>query len=152
MTPERLDTALRQAVSGDPPNILQDLVKQIRELVPSAGESGVNWLKGKGAQELAKAEEIRARVLALVGPMELERLRLIQERDAANAAGNRARSDERNRHKERMHELETQRLAAVADSQKKKAEALQMAVLAIKALGEMGVSVEVGLVAALLPV
>jgi hypothetical protein len=53
------------------------------ELFPVTAASGVQWLRGKGEQEVAKAAEIRASALEKLGRLELERQKLIQERDAA---------------------------------------------------------------------
>ena len=92
---------------------------------PDVADSGMGWLKGKSQQEIAKAAEIRAAALEKLGKLELERVKLINERDAAER---KAQSDD-----------EKERRAAANELYKLKTERLTAVVAAVKALKDAGV-------------
>jgi hypothetical protein len=77
-------------------------------------------------QEVAKAAEIRASALEKLGRLELERQKLIQERDAALREDLNEQARVEMAHKQRMYELRTQRLREVVE--------------ALKALKDLGVT------------
>jgi hypothetical protein len=110
----------------NPPGLISELRDLVLELFPDTAESGARWLRGKSDQEVAKAAEIRASALEKLGRLELERQKLIQERDAAlrDDLNEQARDDMA--HKQRMYELRTLRLREVVE--------------ALKALKELGVT------------
>lgn len=99
---------------------------QIRAAIETLCDSGVagadDYVRGRGAQESAKAAEIKAKALAALADLDLERQRLIDERDKA--------IDE---HQQKMYELRTQRLKEVVNS--------------LVRLKELGVSVDLEVVA-----
>ncbi len=145
MSEERLDITVRPANPTDRPNLIAELVDAVNNLIPAAGEGGSKWLRGKGEQEMAKVAEIKARVLTMLGNLENERQRLIHDREQARKAALQAGQAEKNRHTEKMYELETQRMEA-------KARAIKDAVEALRALRDMGVEITIEcLAAALLP-
>lgn len=142
---EGLEIRIRPSDPNDPPDILRDLVAQVHELLPTTGEAAGSWLRGKSQQELAKAAEIRANILGRLGELDLERQRLIQEREEAKKAASLGRLHERNRHSEQMYHHETERRAMEAEAYRKKAEALKDIIKAISDLRDLGIDVEVAL-------
>lgn len=151
MSDDRHDIILKPEDDDDSPDILGRLADEIHNLFPVAGEAGGKWLRGKGEQEFARAAEIRARVVTMLGELYIERDRLIQERENAKEAARQSKTHESHRHKERLIELDTQRIGKVADVLLKKAEALNKAVSALKLLRELGVEVDIETVRRLLP-
>src|SRR5208337_4634533 len=84
---ERHEIVLREA-SGSAPNPpaliteLRDIVKDVfPETVEDLARSGTGWLKGKSEQEIAKAMEIRASAMEKRGRLEIERQKLLNERE-----------------------------------------------------------------------
>lgn len=150
MSDKRDDIILRPAREGGSPDLLGELVAAVEKLIPAAGKGGGKWIGGKGEQEVAKAAEIRARVMSMIGELQIERDRLIQERESAKEAARQTKTQERHRHKERMHELATQRIDTEADALQKKTEALNKAIDAMKSLRDLGVEVEIEVVSRLL--
>jgi hypothetical protein len=118
---ERQRINMRQ-LPGSPPDLLEKLVESIDQLFDCAVSGGADYLQGRGGQESAKAAEIKAKVMTQLGGLDLERRRLIDERDKSIAE-----------HQEKMYELETQRLNDVVSS--------------LIRLKEMGVEVRLELVA-----
>lgn len=90
---------------GSPPDILDKLRESIEELFDCGLEGATEYVKGKTRQESAKANEIKAKALAQLGNLELERRRLIDERDRSVAE-----------HERSMYELRTKRLNEVVNS------------------------------------
>lgn len=105
--------------------MLEQLKDSIEELFECGLIGATNYVQGRGQQESAKAAEIKAKALAQLGTLELERQRLVDERDKAIAE-----------HKQTMYELRTQRLKEVVDS--------------LVRLRDMGVPVQLELVAQVL--
>jgi hypothetical protein len=81
---DRHDLIFSQAtgLTPPPPGLLSELGGLIRQPRPRVPEPGLHWSKGLRNQEVAKATEIRAAALTKLGPLENERLRLVQEREA----------------------------------------------------------------------
>jgi len=81
---ERHDIILHQHEDGpNPPDLLQQIVEDIKKLVPETGKAARKWLRAKGDQECAKVQEIKARIFEKIGQFEIERQRIIQQRDEA---------------------------------------------------------------------
>jgi hypothetical protein len=110
---DRHDITLREAdgAKPNPPNLVSELLGAIREAFPDfladLAQSGVGWFKGKSNQEIAKAMEIRAEAMVKLGNLQIEREKLVNERQKIDSA-----------HKEKMYELTTQRLKELADALK----------------------------------
>ena len=100
---ERHDVVIRQAEGPNPPDLLQQIREDIKdslaELVPIAGKTAGKYVGAKGEEAVARVQEIKARIHENISKVELERQRLIQQRDEAS-----------NAHEERMEELKIQRL------------------------------------------
>lgn len=139
MSAEKMDVSLKPVEKSDSSELIRELGDHIRKLMPEAGKGGGRWLRGKGDQELAKAAEIRATVQAKLGQLEIERQRLIHERDALEANNQREIEKEKNRHDEAMFKLETDHMVA-------KAEALTKVLMAVKGLKDLGIEVDVTMV------
>lgn len=104
MSEDRHRIRMRQ-IPGSPPDLLDKLMESIEELFDCGVSGATNYVQGRGEQESAKASEIKAKALAQLGGLELERRKLIDERDKAIAEDRRL-----------MYELRTQRLKEVVDS------------------------------------
>ena len=89
---------------GSPPDLLDQLKESIEKLFECSVAGAANYIQGRGEQESAKASEIKAKALAQLGTLELERQRLITERDKAI-----------HDHKRQMYELKTKRLTEVVN-------------------------------------
>jgi len=109
----------------NPPGLISELRDLVMELFPDTAHSGARWLRGKSDQEVARAAEIRASALEKLGRLELERQKLLQERDAALRDDLNEQARDEMAHEQRMYELRTQRLKEVVE--------------ALKTLKEMGV-------------
>lgn len=116
MSEERLDLTLQEAEGDNPPGMLQELTQAINQLIPGAAESGGKWLQGKGETEVAKAGEIKARALKLIGDLQNDRERLINERNTAQQKAEQENAEAAMRHREKMFELKTQRLKEAVES------------------------------------
>jgi len=82
---------------------LKDLVRQVfPEAIEALAQSGGNWLQGKGQQEIAKAMEIRATVMEKLGNLEIQRQKLINERNEISEKAQTERQHNEQLHKERM--------------------------------------------------
>lgn len=81
---ERHDVVLHQNDDGpNPPDLLRQIVEDVKKLVPETSEAARKYVKGKGEQEVAKAQEIKARIYEIIAKLEIERQRLIQQHDEA---------------------------------------------------------------------
>jgi len=137
---EHHDIILRQADDGpNPPDLLHQILDDVKELFPTATEAAGNILKGKGQQEVLKAQEIKAKIIERVGQLEIERQRLIQQREEAERNAQLQQQRDRNAHDERLMELEIQR-------HKEKTESLAKIIECIKSLQELGVEVDMEVV------
>lgn len=125
---ERHHIRMRQ-LPGSSPELLQELRQELRkaieELFDCSLAGAMNYVQGRGEQESAKAAEIKTKALAQLENLDLERQKLIDERDKAIAEDRRL-----------MCELRTQRQKEVVDS--------------LIRLKEMGVSVDLEFVARVL--
>jgi hypothetical protein len=119
---EHHDIVLREAFGSqpNPPGLIVELRDLIRDVFPETVEdlarSGTGWLRGKSQQEIAKAMEIRASAMEKLGKLEIERLKLIRERDEVILKEGTQRNRDELAHKQRMFELKTERLKAVVDA------------------------------------
>jgi hypothetical protein len=107
---------LREVDGLKQPGILTQIADAVEQLFPTAKETGRKWLWAKGETEVAKAAEIKARVITMLGQFELERERLVQERDAALAQAVTEKERETQAAREREYALKTERLKVVVDS------------------------------------
>ncbi len=118
MEEKQNDIVLRQA---EGPDVLQEMLSDVKRLMPTVTESAGNFLKGKGYQEIAKAQDIYANIAQKIGQLELERRRLIEERDDAirkvqleeerdKRETKLKRDIAKKEHEERMFDLKNQRL------------------------------------------
>ena len=113
---EQHDIAITEADGPNPPDLLKYIVEQVEKLVPGASNSAGLFVRGKGETEIAKAAEIRARVITAIGQLEHERQRLVHERDVAIRAAENEHARDQMAHEEKMFELKTQRLKAVVQA------------------------------------
>lgn len=133
---ERHDIILRQHEDGpNPPDLLQQIVEDIKKLVPETGEAARKYVKAKGEQELAKVQEIKARVYEKIGQLEIERQRLIQQREEAEHKAEQELQTQKDKHEESLRELEIQ-------SFKERTKALREVVECIVKLKERGIQVD----------
>jgi hypothetical protein len=95
---------LREVGSDNPPDLLDKIKDSIERLFDSSVSGAGGYVKGKGEQELAKASEIKAQALSHLGNLELERQRLLAERDKLISED-----------KQKMYELKTKRLEAIVN-------------------------------------
>lgn len=102
---ERHQIQLREAASGNPPDLLERIKDAIDELFDCSVSAAGGYVKGKSEQELAKAAEIKAKAFSQLANLDLERQRLLAERDRL------LRED-----RQKMYELKTQRLEAIINS------------------------------------
>jgi len=123
---DRHDIVLRE----DPKHgsgLLKELRDAIDELFPVSVSAAGQFISGRGQQEIAKAAEIRSVVLERIGRLENERQSLIDERDQALR-----KLDAQ--HTQEMYKLKTERLRAVVES--------------LKTLHDLGVKIDMSVVAA----
>jgi hypothetical protein len=102
---ERHQIRLREVSSENPPELLDRIKDAIDELFDCSVSSAGGYIKGKSDQEVAKAAEIKTKAFAHLANLDLERQRLLTERDKY------LRED-----KQKMYELKTLRLEAIISS------------------------------------
>jgi hypothetical protein len=102
---ERHQIRLREAASGNPQDLLNRIKDAIDELFDCSVSAAGGFIKGKSDQELAKASEIKAKAFSHLASLDLERERLLTERD-------KLLSEDR----QKMYELKTHRLEAIISS------------------------------------
>ena len=139
----RNDITLREGDGPNPPDLLEQLKTELESLLFTGTKSGRRWLFGKSEQEVAKAVEIKTRVIAEIAKIQNDCQRLRDERDAAAAGTKNEQHKNDQHHKARMYELETERFKAKAD-------ALLKAVEALKQMRDMGIEVDFQIVSNLL--
>lgn len=105
MSEEQFEITLREEAHDGGDDLIQRLKRDVDSLYQCGLSSGKNYIKGKSDQEVAKAAEIKSKVMANLGAIETERQKLIQEREK-----------NKDIHNEKMYELQTKRLQAVVDS------------------------------------
>ncbi len=121
---ERHDIVLREATGPSPtPSALitelRDIIKDVfPETVEDLARSGTSWLKGKSQQEIAKAMEIRASAMEKLGRLEIERQKLLNEREESLGKAQTEQKRDEQAYKLRMFELKTQRLKELVDALK----------------------------------
>jgi beta-phosphoglucomutase-like phosphatase (HAD superfamily) len=123
---------LTEASPRDPVGLLPRLLQQIRDYLPGLAAAGERYLQARVAQETLKALEIRARIRTQLDTVEIERQRMIAERDERSRAATIAEEHDAAQREARLMELETQRLEAMA-----------RAAAALKTLHELGVKVDI---------
>lgn len=139
---ERHDIVLRQHEDGpNPPDLLREMVEEIKKLGPTTIKAGGKYVKSKAEQEAVKVQEIKARVFEKIGKLEVERQRLIKERDEADRKAELELQREEHEHERAVHQLELQEF-------KEKAQALRAVVDCIVRLKEKGIEVDIKLIKA----
>jgi len=117
--PERHDVTLHPAEGPNPPDLLQQIVEDIKndlkELVPIAGKALGKYVGAKGEEAIARVQEIRARIYENIGKLEIERQRLVKERDEAWQKYELEAQRDRNTHDEKLREMKSQGLCDVVD-------------------------------------
>ena len=137
---DRHDIILRQYEDGpNPPDLLQQIVDDIKKLVPETGKSARKWMRAKGDQELAKVQEIKVRVYEKIGQLEIERQRLIQQREEAERKAELELQREKDKHELSVRELEIKWF-------KERANALREVVHCIVMLKELGIEVDINVI------
>lgn len=86
----------------NPPDLLKKIKESIEELLDVGFSGAGQFVKGKSQQETAKALEIRAKAFQNLADLELERERLLNERNKIILEDN-----------QKMFELKTKRLEVV---------------------------------------
>lgn len=136
---ERHDIILRQHDGPNPPDLLQQLIEDVKKLVPESTKSAHKWLRAKGDKEVAKVQEIKASVYEKITKLEEDRKRQIQLRDEALRAAELEEKREEHEHKRAMLEFEhKQRILRI--------EALREAVECIRKLRKCGIEIDVKLI------
>ena len=121
---ERHDIVLREAPgqTPNPPGLIPEVRDLIKEILPETAKdlanSGVGWIKGKSQQEIAKAMEIKASAMEKLGGLEIERQRLIKEREELLLKAQTEQKRDEQIHEQKMFELKTQRFKEVVEALK----------------------------------
>jgi hypothetical protein len=117
--PERHNVTLRPAGSGDSPDLLQQIVESVKndvaELVPIAGKALGKYVGAKGEEAVARVQEIRARIYENIGKLEIERQRLVKERDETRQKYELEAQRDKNTHDEKLQAVQSQGLRDVVD-------------------------------------
>jgi hypothetical protein len=133
---------LRQHDDGpNPPDLLQQIVDDIKKLVPESAEAGRKWLRGKSEQELARVQEIKARVYKKIAQIEIEREKLIQQRDESDRKAQLELRKQDQDHECSLRKLEIARL-------NEKTQALKEVVDCIVRLRGLGIEVDLKVIKA----
>jgi len=107
---ECYDIILRPDDGTNPTGLLSEIVDEVKKLLTASGDAAGSYVKGKDQKELARAEEIRAKIYEKIGQVEIERQRLIQQRDEAIHKAQFQRERDRDAQGKRTQELEAQRV------------------------------------------
>lgn len=129
---ERMDLSLREADGPNPPDLLKQLLNEVLEQLNDGVDSAGRWWKGKAEAEIAKAAEIKARVIQALSTIDQDRERLRQERESSERRAIQEGIQAEHAHQQRMYELRTQRLKDAIDS--------------ICRLKELGVQIEIQII------
>ena len=137
---ERHDIVLHEHEDGtNPPDLLRQIIQDVKKLVPETGKSARKWMRAKGDQELAKVQEIKARVYEKIGQLEIERQRLIQQRDEDMRKAELERQRQQDEHDRVLREQEIHLF-------KERTQALREVVDCIVRLKEKGIEVDLNLI------
>jgi hypothetical protein len=113
---ERHDVVLRPAKNSDPPNLIREVARNIKERIPEVVEAGLDYVEAKGKQAKARTNEIQVKAFSEIGHLENEAQRVINQRDAERReAANKAQRDQ-NTHHEELQKLKLQALNNVVDN------------------------------------
>ena len=128
-----VDHEIELIEAGDkaPIGLLARLIQQVRDALPALASAGERYLQAKSNQESLKALEIRARIESQLSLVEIERQRMVDERELRIRAATAAEKESAQQAELRRIELEARRLEAVAH-----------AAVALKALHDLGVQVD----------
>ena len=85
MPVEAHDIVLIEADGGGPRDLIPDLLRQVGELFTPSENGLGKWLKGRGGDDLARAESVRYRVLTAIAEFEPQRQAMVRERAAVRA-------------------------------------------------------------------
>jgi hypothetical protein len=106
---ERHDITLRQHEDGsNPPDLLQQIIEDVKKLAPETTATARKWIRAKGDQEEARVQEIKVKIYSEIAKFDIERQRLIYERDEARRKAEMEIQRESNDHERDMRELEIQ--------------------------------------------
>ncbi|MEN6424003.1 MAG: hypothetical protein ABFE13_01470 [Phycisphaerales bacterium] len=136
---ERHDIILRPADGENPPDLLKQIVEDVKKLVPTGGKALRKYVEAKGEEAEARVGEIKARIYQNIGQLELERQRLIEQRDEAKEKVKRQARRDRDARKAKAKELEIQLLH-------ERMQALREVVDCIVKLRELGIEIDLKLV------
>jgi hypothetical protein len=106
---------LAGASPADSPGLLDQMTKRLLDELPDLAVSGGKYVRGKADQQTALAAEIRVRAIKMISEMEVERLRQVREWRMKEAELKLLEQKDREHHKEKMFELQTDRLRALKD-------------------------------------
>lgn len=138
---ERNEIILRPENPDDPKGLLKNVTDTINELIPDAGESTRNILKGIGQQKLAKVSEIKAKAYKEIAEIQLANKKLVMEREEMIKRLQLQQDTNNKKHEARMYALKTERLKSLSD-----------VLAAIRELRELGCEVDFrAVVSGLLP-
>jgi hypothetical protein len=104
MNNEHHQITLREVTPENPPKILEKMTEALEEILGKGVSAAGDFIKGKSGQELAKVSEIEAQAHSHLDNLELERQRLVAERDKSICDDN-----------QKMYELKTKRLEAIVN-------------------------------------
>ena len=111
---ERNKIILRSENPDDPKGLLKNITDTINELIPDAGESAGNILKGIGQQKLAKVSEIKAKAYKEIAKIQLANKKLVLEREEMINWLQLQRDANDKEHEARMYALKTERIKSLS--------------------------------------
>jgi hypothetical protein len=136
---ERHEIILRPAEGENPADLLKQIVEDVKKLVPTAGKAVRKYVEAKGDEAEARVGEIKARIYEKIAQFEIERQRLIQQRDLARQKVKRQARRDRDARRAKTKELELQLL-------RERTQALHDVVDCIVKLRELGIEIDLKLI------
>jgi len=130
---ERMDITLRKLGSPDDKSAIKELKQAFAQLLPDSVDSAQKWVKGKGEREIAKAAEIKTRIYSAIDQIENNRRKHVLARKVAERKAQQAERENQRQHEEKMYKLRTERLKVAVDR--------------LIRLREMGVQIEMEVIA-----
>lgn len=132
---ERHDIILGPVEDGpNPPDLLKQIVEDVKKLVPEGGQTARKWVRAKGDEAEARVREIQARVYKEIAELDMERQKLVQQRNEAEERANIELLKHRDDRKLRERQLRI-------EQQRQRTEALHEVVAAIVGLEERGIHI-----------
>ncbi len=136
---QRHDIVLRPAEGDDSPDLLREMLQDIKKLVPVASKSARKWITAKGSEAEARVREIQMRVYKEIAELDIQRQALIQSRDEAWQEAERQAQRDKSAHEINMVKLECQRY-------RERMQAVRQVVDCIVTLRELGVEIDLALI------